>query len=136
MDNDRLDQRKHGRQEATAIIELVRELLEPGHSQDWVNAFWEEIDEFMQRSGAPPKPSASPAPIPMTDAEAREFGHSLMPFGIYTRLEIKDVPLAYLDWWLGESQEFGGQMARFLKNANVAAQLTEELRNNGWRLDA
>ena len=131
LDQDRLEQRAHGRKEAEAIIGLIADctLRFSGETVYALEAFWDEINEFVRQNMTPdPKAVAAAAAVSaMSDAEVREFRSRIMAFGKYAGQPMMDVPLTYLDWLLGEKDLFRRDVGRYLRNEKILEQLRDEL---------
>lgn len=67
-----------------------------------------------------------PALEPMSDAESRRFGKTLMPFGKYADESIDNVPTSYLDW-LATSDDaiFIKQLNRYLASPRILAEVKD-----------
>lgn len=123
LDEARLARRASGRLAAKAIIELAKETESP--NPDWQTAFWDEMEEWFKKESLPerrPKPKAA-----MTDEEVHHFRHTEIRFGKYNGYEIDKIPLTYLDWLLGTTEEFNQKLTRYLKNEKVAEQLRQDI---------
>lgn len=116
----RVEQRALGRKEAAAILELVSESV--GRlSPEAMETFREELVRFVRPF------LDTPETAPMTDVEVRRFEQTMMPFGKYANHYIEVVPLGYLDWLVGQQEEFYRNVSRYLKNETIAARLKDEL---------
>lgn len=63
----------------------------------------------------------------MTNGQAVMFEKTLMPFGIHEGKAIASVPLEYLDWLIGQGDEFKVQVKRYLANKRVSSFVQEEI---------
>ena len=71
-----------------------------------------------------PKAAEAPKPKPMSDAQARAFGATLMPFGKHEGWPIMELPLAYL-CFLVDPSEFRTNLGRYLDNPEIRRQIEE-----------
>lgn len=72
--------------------------------------FWEGIrDEVAKRLPAPKIPKYRQ---PMTDAECKEFGKRVLPRGKFEDVQVDQVDLSYIDWWL-EPDDFSRDLRRY-----------------------
>lgn len=55
----------------------------------------------------------------MSDDEARQYGRSVMEFGLHKGSRVDDVPLEYLTWLVSAN----AKMARYLRSRRIAAEL-------------
>lgn len=56
---------------------------------------------------------------PMTEEEARGFGRIRMTFGKHEGVEIRNVPLDYLEWLVDQHSSFRTNLKRYLKADNI-----------------
>jgi len=122
LDEARLARRASGRLAAKAIIELAKETESP--NPDWQTAFWDEMMDWFRKESLPVRRHK---PEAMTDAEVRQFREKEMRFGKYHGQKMGEIPLTYLDWLLGDSEELNRHLTRYLKNEKVAEQLQQDI---------
>jgi len=68
-------------------------------------------------------PLAKGTTKPMTDLGANVFGAKKFPFGKYKGTAISDVPLDYLDWYAGQTDEFRVDVGRYLASPNLQREM-------------
>lgn len=119
IDSSALKSRCEARKAAEAVLELLTELV-AGNSEH----YWKIIREFAQKQ----VPSTVGVEVsPMSDKEARLFGETLMPYGKYSRVAVESVPVQYLDWLVGEKDDFKDQLKRYVQNDVVRRRFQDEL---------
>lgn len=119
-----LQKKIRGRQGADEALELIAELAE-AYSGDGELSFWSRIrDKATER--LPKKESPTKSDHAMTDGQAAMFEKSLMPYGIHEGKPIAQVPLEYLDWLIGQQDDFKVQVRRYLANKRVSSLVSEE----------
>lgn len=120
------EQRLHDRIEARKYAELCPATItpDPGQSDLWLSVFWETIRKAIPVDAALAETSGT---APMTDREAMMFSHAEMTFGKHRGIPICHVPLTYLDWLVGQPDDFRQSVARYLANPRVAAELAAQV---------
>ncbi len=116
------------RQAAEAGLALLQEALE-GDS----NHFWKIVRDFAETKVAL---STKISDLALTDIEASRFGAEEMPFGKYQGIPINSVPLQYLDWLVGEADDFRAKMRRYLLNDGVRERIRSELEEKEPRYES
>lgn len=106
------------RKAAEAAIELLKESVS-GDAQH----YWRIIREY----AANQLPAELNASAPMTDKEVDKFNKEIVPYGKYKGHTVGNVPMNYLDWLVGERDEFKEQLKRYLQNESVRSQFIEDL---------
>lgn len=110
---------KRGRETAQEVAQLAR-LETIAMSAQARARFWEQL-QFEVAKELPQAPVAA-APKQMTDAEIREFGRSIMPFGVHLGKRIDNVPIEYLDWLLGNAAEFLVKVRQYFNSPQIQAE--------------
>lgn len=115
-----LKSRCDARQAADAALQLLTEAI-TGDAEH----FWRIVrDHAVQQLPRTPKDAG-----PMTDGETVAFGRKMMPYGKYMGVRVNEVPVGYLDWLVGESDDLKTQLKRYLLNDAVRARVVDEI---GW----
>ena len=78
---------------------------------------------MLPRPGTTQKAMA-PGPEPFSDAQARAWGATRMPFGKHQGARIDEVPLEYLEL-LAAPNDFTLHLRRYLASPRIQAELTE-----------
>jgi hypothetical protein len=86
--------------------------------------YWKCLLELIQ--DIVPKQENTTELVPMTDQEVTQFRRYEMDFGKYCGREIKDVPLDYLDYLIGQPDNLT-PFRRYLKNPSIAKLLQQQL---------
>lgn len=86
--------------------------------------FWEAIHAAMLERL--PRREPPQEKQPMTDAQAAMFERAVMPFGVHQGQPIARVPLEYLDWLIGQTDDFKTQVRRYLANKRVSSLVVTE----------
>lgn len=118
IDQVKLKARCESRQAAEAAIELLSESIagDPQH-------FWKIVrDHAAKQLPSVPDPAG-----PMTDEEAERFDRAVMPYGKYADEFVEAVPVGYLDWLAGQSDDFKDRLRRYVRNERVRERFTGEL---------
>lgn len=117
-DQKALKARCDARKSAEPALQLLAEMLDgdPIH-------FWKIVRDHAEKQ----LPAIAEIDPPMTDSEAIKFGNSLMPYGKYSNYPINSVPVRYLDWLVGENDEFKDQLRRYVKNDDVRRRFADEI---------
>ncbi|HEV3340922.1 MAG TPA: DUF3820 family protein [Pirellulales bacterium] len=113
----KVEARNAGRLEADECIEVVMDVAEglfKAHGAQACEAFWKKVREALWPRNLAEEAAVADA---MTDAEAREFGASTMPFGKHTGERVDAVPLEYLLWLDGD--EWRRDLARYLRSRRI-----------------
>ncbi len=120
---ERLREIVGGQTDAVEVVGFAEEFT-VGKSELWVRSFWEGIrGRALLTAPLPPVAPVEPAITPMSDGEARGFEKTEMPFGKHAGKPIAEVPLDYLDWLVGQNEEFNAKLARYMRNGLVQADL-------------
>lgn len=96
--------------------------------------FWEELDHRIgTRAGRLAREKAEADSSTMTDAEARLFGQSIVPWGAHKGATVDSVDLDYWFWMTEESGGFIRELRRYLKSDRIQQ---EAERFHGRSVDA
>jgi uncharacterized protein (DUF3820 family) len=127
IDIERVQRRVAARKQAHEIVELASDSAEK-LDKEAAAVFWGVLrDTGLKHAPLPPAKSVSAPVVPMTDAEAMEFGEQRMGFGKWAGSLVENVPLKYLDWLVGQPDVFKGDVERYLHNPRIAEALADEL---------
>jgi len=117
------------RKAAHTIHDLARDEAFNHQGQAAVH-FWESLNGLV--ADVLPVTPAKTAPIPaMTDAEARQFGQTTMPFGKHSGQRVDEVPIDYLEW-LDEQPDFRRDLNRYLRSERVSEESNAPGPPDGW----
>lgn len=108
VDPQKVGRRIAGRKAATELLELVAK----GDRADavFMGAFVEALTKAVGQK--PETVSALPS--------IGRLGTTAMPFGKHINRQFDDVPLAYLDWLLGQEESFKQDLKAYLTHPGLA----------------
>jgi len=115
--DDEIKQRIEARKSAEVIFELAEQ---QANEVELPALFWRKLLEMCLTKTE--KRIDQSRMKPMTDIEARRFGHTAIEFGEFVGQLVKDIPLDRLDWY-GEHL-FIDQLRRYLKSNYVKRERT------------
>lgn len=115
-----LEARVAAGKEARYLFSLCKE-----SKHQYLDHFWETLLELVQGE-IPNEQENSTELVPMTDQEVTHFRRETMPFGKYAGNDVKDIPLDYLDYLIGQPDNLT-PFRRYLKNPSIAKLLQQQL---------
>ena len=137
VNSKRIKERVDARRSAEQLIELGADYTASG-TEDSRELFWSVVrDHALQIA---PLPAARAVQLPpqldvMSDAEARLFEQRIVPFGQYKGARVSEVPLTYIDWLVGQGDEFRKAASRYVLNPQIMQMIDEAIAENKaeWR---
>lgn len=101
------------REAAEAVVELATS--DYGYDE----RFWVNLRNLVLKRA--PMPPGLPSTVePLSDEDARAFGHRLLGFGQYRDYRYDDVPLGYLEWLADQNI----QLVRYIRSRRVQGEMT------------
>jgi len=114
----RVKDRVAGKEASKPIVELALEILATLPSIESQAAFYDELKLRLRDPITHPKLVAKRV---MNEAQAREFGKRLMPYGAHKWTPINEVPISYL-LSITEDSKFIKELRAYLVSPSVQAE--------------
>lgn len=110
-------------QERIAARKAAEDFLSCAEPHGDVTHFWKVVRDFALRYAPLPEVRLSP----MTDLEVSQFEFEQIKFGKYVGEKIGNIPVNYLDWLVGQNDEFKSKLKRYVLNESVQERFRNEM---------
>ena len=112
VEDDRIKARIAGRQQAFEIVQLLE--WKDGTGADFAETFLEELRSKLPQRAKSQEPEKPPEPI-------ARLGATKMNFGAHFGKSFDEVPLDYLSWLCGSSEDLLKSLRAYLKHPELEA---------------
>lgn len=118
----KLEERVKAQKAADEVVKLM-----VGEATGNEEFYWECLHKAVLQKMKPQKFAVNSTP--MTDVEATVFGRTPMPFGKYSTVLIREVPLNYLDWLIRSKEEdtFENQLRRYMQSDLISNKARDQM---------